>query len=78
MTSLFGTSAQEIHDRSTERYIKAKQCLRDGAHYSSWLVKELKNIVREYELKHKPQPIESTKPKYIGIPDSESSWLLRD
>ncbi len=76
MTGLFGM--QQIEGRKTERYLKAKTALSTSDHYSPWLKKELQRLVKEYEKEQKqkePQP--STKPKYIGVPDAESSWLLR-
>ena len=77
MSALFGMRPEQIKERKSERYESAKEGLKNSDHYPRYLKKELKRMVDEYE-KEYPISQPSTKPKYIGIPDAESCWLLRD
>ncbi len=53
MPALFGMYPAQIEGRKTERYLKAKMCLKTLDHCSPWLKKELQRLIDEYDAEMK-------------------------
>jgi ADP-heptose:LPS heptosyltransferase len=67
---------RKLENREQYLYEQMKEGLeKHGKHYTPKMRKWLKKMVKEHEDKQEKQSEPSTKPKYVGVP--ESSWLCR-